>query len=119
MDSDTTIEDLKIRARDFCRERDWEQYHNPKDLAIGISSEAGELLEIFRFQNNEQCQTIINDPQKGGNVRDELADVLYFTLRFAEVCGIDLSEAFESKLRQNREKYPVEKFKGVNRKYNE
>ena len=117
-DRDTTVDDLKASAARFCDERDWGQFHNPKDLAIGIASEAGELLEIFRFKTSEEVGELMLG-HRMEDVRDELADVLYFLLRFSQVTGIDLSAALEDKLAKNALRYPADKVRGDNRKYEE
>ena len=114
-----TVQELTEKVKAFCEERDWDQFHNPKDLAIGISTEAGELLDIFRFKSGEDMEHIMADPGKRAHVEEELADVLFFVLRFAQKNHIDLKEALENKLVRNGEKYPVEKSRGKNGKYNE
>jgi NTP pyrophosphatase (non-canonical NTP hydrolase) len=111
------LNELIDKIKTFCEERDWDQYHNPKDLAIGISTEAAELLDLFRFKNNEEIQdTVINRREL---IEDELADVLFFVLRFAQTNDIDLKKALENKMAKNAVKYPVDKVKGNNKKYNE
>lgn len=114
-----TLYYLSNKVKDFCEERDWTQYHNPKDLAIGISTEANELLDIFRFKNEKDIYEIFSNPVKKNKVIDEIADVLFFVLRFAQMNDIDLKQALEMKLSKNDEKYPVEMAKGSNCKYNE
>lgn len=111
------LNELIETIKSFCEERDWDQYHNPKDLAIGISTEAAELLDLFRFKNNEEIkETVIN---KREHIEDELADVLFFVLRFAQTNDIDLKKALGNKMAKNAAKYPVDKVKGNNKKYNE
>ncbi len=116
MDNCTNIEDLKQMIGKFCDDRDWSQFHNPKDLAIGISTEAGELLDLFRFKNEEQINKIMSG-EKRTQVSDELSDVLYFVLRFAQMNKIDLTTELKRKLEINELKYPIEKAKGCNEKY--
>lgn len=118
MDNKTTVEDLKNLVKTFCEQRDWDQFHNPKELAIGISTEANELLQIFRFKNEEQMKELMSSNKKN-EVQEELADVVYFALRFAQMNGIDLSSAIIDKIEKNNVKYPVDKAKGCNKKYNE
>lgn len=118
MDNKVTIEDLKNQVRKFCEDREWDQFHNPKELAIGISTEANELLQIFRFKSEEDMKVLMNSEKKT-EVQEELADVLYFVLRFAQMNNIDLSTVVESKIEKNNKKYPLEKAKGCNKKYNE
>lgn len=103
----------------FCVERDWNQYHNPKDLAIGISTEANELLDCFRFKNEEQCKNLFNDTIKREKIEDEVADTLFFLLRFVHMNDIDIVKAVERKIVKNENKYPVEKACGKNEKYTE
>lgn len=114
-----SIQDLTAKVQAFCEERDWDQFHNPKDLAIGISTEANELLDIFRFKNEEDMNQIFADPCKKEHVEEEIADVFFFLLRFAQRNQIDLSKALEKKMEKNNVKYSVEFAKGNNRKYNE
>jgi len=118
-DDKTTISELKEVVKKFCEERDWDQFHNPKDLAIGISTEANELLALFRFKRESEIKDIILDPKKRDEIGEELADILYFVLRFAQMNSFDLSEELKRKIIKNNERYPVSKAKGSNKKYNE
>ena len=118
-DCDRTMADAKKLVGDFCRERDWDQFHNPKDVAIGISTEASELLQLFRFKDVSELDSLLADPRFSVKVREELADVFYFTVRFSQVTGIDLFSALEEKIAKNAEKYPVDVSRGSNRKYDE
>ncbi len=118
MDKKVTIEELKNKVKEFCENRDWDQFHNPKELAIGISTEANELLQIFRFKSEDDMKKLMSS-DKRVEVEEELADVLYFVLRFAQMNEIDLSSAVVNKIEKNNKKYPVEKVKGCNKKYNE
>ena len=95
----------------FRDERDWEQFHNSKDLAVAISIEASELLELYLWRENEAA-----DPEK---LKEELADVLTFSFLLAEKHGMDIKEIIEQKVTQNAEKYPVDKAKGTAKKYSE
>lgn len=113
-----TINELMKQVQEFCEARDWDQFHNPKDLAIGLSTESNELLDIFRFKTEEQMNKIMNS-SKREHVEEEIADVFFFVLRFAQMNNIDLSEVLTKKITKNNEKYPVEKAKGSNDKYNE
>ncbi|MDE5540065.1 MAG: nucleotide pyrophosphohydrolase [Bacilli bacterium] len=118
MDNLTTINEMKEIVKNFCEERDWDQFHNAKDLAIGISTEANELLQIFRFKSVAELEQIMESNRKT-EIEEELADVFYFVIRFAQMNGIDLSEAVTQKIEKNAKKYPVDKAKGCNKKYNE
>lgn len=103
----------------FCEERDWDQYHDSRNLAIGLVTEASELLELFRFKTDEQINEMFLDVTKKEQVEDELADVFFFLLRFASRKGISLENAFYKKMKKNDLKYPIDKCKGRNTKYNE
>ncbi len=116
---DARIDELKAMVIRFCEERDWDRYHNLKDLSIGISTEAGELLDLFRFKDDEECLALLGTEKGRTDISDELADVLFFVLRFSHVAGIDLRDALVSKIVKNAEKYPVEKAKGSNLKYSD
>jgi NTP pyrophosphatase (non-canonical NTP hydrolase) len=111
------LNELIESIKEFCEQRDWDQYHNPKDLAIGISTEAAELLDLFRFKNGDEIQQTITNKRE--HIEDELADVLFFVLRFAQMNQIDLKKALEHKMAKNAAKYPIDKVKGNNKKYNE
>lgn len=103
----------------FCDERDWEQFHNPKDLAIGLVTEASELLEIFRFASVEEVQEKLEDSQARQDIADELADIFFFLLRFSQMNKIHLGQALLEKIIKNAKKYPLEKSRGSNKKYTE
>lgn len=118
-DENTTVNELKKIVQKFCEDRDWDQFHNPKDLVIGVATEACELLELFLWQPTEEATEILSDKLKNERVREELADVLYFVLRFAQKNGIDLSKILAEKIKKNEEKYPVEKARGSDKKYTE
>ena len=118
MDKMTTIEELKNISKQFCEERDWDKFHNPKELAIAMSTEANELLQIFRFKSEKEMTELMASERRT-DVSDELADVLFCVLRFAQMNNIDLSNALKSKMEKNVKKYPVEKVRGSNKKYTE
>lgn len=105
------IETIQSELRKFNQERDWDQFHNGKDLAVAISIEAGELLEAFLWKSPEDA--------KVEKVREELADVLNFAFQMADKYNLDIKEIMLEKIRKNAEKYPVEKAKGSAKKYNE
>jgi NTP pyrophosphatase (non-canonical NTP hydrolase) len=118
-DTEARVADLKEMVKKFSMERDWDQFHNAKDLAIGIITEASELLEIFRFKSEPEIEAALSDPAKTKSMKDELADVFYFALRLAQRYGIDVSSSLEEKIKDNARKYPVERAKGSNKKYTE
>lgn len=107
----TDIEQILSELRRFNEERDWDQFHNGKDLAIGLSIEASELLEAFLWKAPEDA-----DP---GKIREELADVLNYAFQMADKYGFDVKEIMLEKVRKKAEKYPVEKARGSAKKYNE
>ena len=107
---DETIQRV-IRFRD---DRDWKQFHTPKDLAISMSLEAAELLELFQWSGTDlECA------DKRDRLREELADVLSYCILMADVCGLDLDEIMNEKVSKNEAKYPVEKARGSVAKYTE
>ncbi|MBQ3766711.1 MAG: nucleotide pyrophosphohydrolase [Bacteroidales bacterium] len=105
------IETILAELRKFNRERDWDQFHNGKDLAVAISIEAGELLEAFLWKSPEEA--------KVDKVREELADVLNYAFQMADRYNLDIKEIMLEKIRRNAEKYPAEKARGSAKKYNE
>ncbi len=111
-DEQTTIRDLRRCVADFIRERDWEQFHDPKNLAMAIATEAAELMEHFRWVKNDDALASLADPLKRNEVADELADILAFLLSFANVADIDLSTALRTKMEKNTRKYPADEYKG-------
>lgn len=119
MDSVTKLQELKDKVQKFCEDRDWDQYHNPKELAVGLIIEAAELLEHFRFKSEQEMHDLIASPQKKEEISDEMADILYFLLRLAQKYNIDLSEALYQKMDKSEKKYPIEKARGSNKKYTE
>lgn len=102
------------RVIQFRDDREWRQFHTPKDLAISLSLEAAELLEVFQWSGKDlEC------PDKLDRIREELADVLSYCVLMADVCGLDLDEILNAKVDQNAAKYPVEKARGSAAKYTE
>lgn len=106
-DQITTIAEIKSWVQRFCEERDWDPYHSPKDLAIGLVTEASELLEIFRFVRERELKPMLDDPEQRQKMADELADSLYFLLRFAQLYHFDLAKCVQDKLVKNAQKYPT------------
>ena len=108
------MDDIEVIIKElikFRNERDWEQFHNPKDLALAINIEAGELLELFLWKNAEDANK--------EKVKEELADVLAFAFLLADKYGFDVKQIVLDKIKQNGEKYPVDKAKGTSKKYDE
>lgn len=118
-DSATTLSELKTRVLAFVRERDWEQFHSPKNLSMALAAEAGELMEHFLWATPEASRAIANEPAKRAKIADELADVVIYAIEFANMTGLDISAAIEAKMAANAKKYPVEKARGRSDKYTE
>lgn len=113
------IQELQAKVIQFRDERDWAQYHNPKDLAISLCLEAGELLEIFQWKNAEQVEALKSDLGVRERVKEELGDIFIYALTIAKEFSLDPTEVVLEKLRINQEKYPAEKVKGRADKYTE
>lgn len=111
------VQMLAQTLRDFARERDWEQFHSPKNLVMALTGEAGELTEHFQWLT--EAQSYQPGPDRLDAIAQELADIQIYLVRLADVLGVDLSAAVENKLRINREKYPAEQVRGSARKYTE
>ena len=110
---------LAMTLRSFAAERDWDQFHTPKNLATSISVEAAELLELFQWSRGQKGWEEVTDPSIRARVEDELADILLYLIRFADKAGIDLEAIAERKIASNARKYPPERFRGSDRKYDE
>lgn len=109
--------DLRDRLRRFAAERDWEQYHSPKNLATALIVEAAELLEHFQWLTEDGSKSLSSN--QVDRVREEMADVLLYLVHLADKLNIDLVEAAKNKIEINEQKYPVQKARGSNRKYTE
>ena len=110
------INQLTKRIVDFINDRDWDQFHNPKDLAISLVLESTEVMEHFQWKNNEEMEEYLKVAKD--DVGEELADVLYWVLLMSHDLKIDIKDAFEKKMGKNEAKYPIEKAKGKHTKYN-
>ena len=114
---DPSLKDLQVMIRKFCDDRDWDQFHNPKDLSISLVLEATEVMEHFQWKNTDEM--LQHSIDKKDEIGAELADVLYWVLLLANKQGIDLISAFQKKMDKNETKYPTEKAKGNHKKYTE
>lgn len=112
-DRETTLLEIKTRVLEFVRERDWERFHSPKNLSMALAAEAAELMEHFLWDTPEASVERATTEA----VADELADIVIYAIEFANMTGIDLSQAIEVKMGKNAEKYPVEKARGNALKY--
>lgn len=111
------LEGLRDALRDFADARDWNQFHSPKNLAMALAAESGELLEIFQWLTEEQSRTL--EPKAQSMATEEIADILLYLVRLGDQLGIDPVAAARQKLVENDRKYPVEKARGNATKYTE
>lgn len=117
MSGEFSLTDLQKQIRKFCDDRDWDQFHNPKDLSISLALEAAEVMEHFQWKNAEEMAR--HSKIKKDDIGEEIADVFYWVLLLSNKLDIDLVKAFEKKMRKNEVKYPTEKARGSHRKYTE
>jgi NTP pyrophosphatase (non-canonical NTP hydrolase) len=111
-DATVSVADLKAAVKDFIQKRDWEKYHNPKDLAESICIEAAELLEVFQWNSADEVRKKITEISELERIKEELADILIYCLSLANVTDIGVAEAITNKLKKNDAKYPASKFRG-------
>jgi len=113
----TELENLRDELRKFAAARDWDQFHSPKNLAMALSAEAGELLEVFQWLTEAQSRSLTPEAQSAAS--EEIADVLLYLIRLGDQLGIDPVAAAQRKLIANAQKYPADKARGSNKKYTE
>jgi dCTP diphosphatase len=118
-DETTTVGELKTKILRFAREREWEQFHAPKNLSMALAAEAAELMEHFLWVAAEESRMVANDEVKRAKIAEELADVVIYALEFANITQLDVAAAIEKKMSANAVKYPVEKSRGRAAKYTE
>lgn len=111
------LRELRDALREFAAERDWDQFHSPKNLSIALSIEAAELMEHFQWVKEEDSRQLA--PQVLKKVSEEMADVLLYLLRLADKLDVDIVKAAKDKMQVNREKYPVAKSRGSSKKYSD
>lgn len=111
------MDDLIQKLRDFVRERDWEQFHSPKNLAMALSVEVAEVVEMFQWMTEEQSRNL--SPEKLSELKEEIGDVMIYLTNLADKFGINPVEAANEKIEINNRKYPADKVKGKSQKYNE
>jgi dCTP diphosphatase len=116
-DDDTTVRMLRERIAAFVRDRDWDQFHKPKDLSIAIAIEAAELMELFLWKSSEEVDHAIERPETRQSLEEELADVVILSLNLADRLQIDVASAVVSKLAANELKYPANVVRGRAEKY--
>ncbi|MET7832560.1 nucleotide pyrophosphohydrolase [Micromonospora sediminicola] len=106
------MDDLTGQVREFAEERDWQQFHTPKNLVMALAGEVGELVAEFQWLTPEQANAVMGDPEAGARVRAEVGDVMIYLTRLADVLGIDLREAAVTKLAEVAIRYPVDEVRG-------
>jgi NTP pyrophosphatase (non-canonical NTP hydrolase) len=111
-DAETTVQQLRDGVAAFVAQRDWEQFHSPKNLAMSIAIEAGELMEHFQWISMDESRRVVHDEGKRAAIAEELADVMCYCLALANMARIDLSTAVFDKLAKNAAKYPADQFRG-------
>lgn len=111
-DRETTLAEIRARVAQFVNERDWNQFHAPKNLAMALAIEAAELMEHFQWISVEASREVAADQEKVRAIGEEVADVFCYTLAIANALGLDLAETFERKMHKNAQKYPVESIRG-------
>jgi NTP pyrophosphatase (non-canonical NTP hydrolase) len=111
-DNTTTVAVLKDAMRRFVSEREWDQFHSPKNLSMGLAIEAAELMEHFLWVDNEASRQLVHEATQKSEIADEMADVACYLLALANTLGVDLSEAVVAKLAKNAIKYPAEQYRG-------
>ena len=109
----SSIEELTARVRTFVAERDWQQFHTPKNLAMALAGEVGELLAELQWLTPEQSTTVMSDPELGPRVRAEIGDVTIYLVQLADALGLELVPAALDKLDEAGRRYPVEAFRGT------
>jgi dCTP diphosphatase len=113
----TELEQLRLKLREFAAERDWDQFHSPKNLAMALSVEASELVECFQWLTEEQSRSL--SAQQLAAVTDEIADIQLYLIRLADKLDVDIRNAVSDKFKKNEAKYPADKVRGSAKKYNE
>ncbi len=116
-DAEATVAQLKAWVLAFSKERDWEQFHHPKDLGLALVCEVGEVLEHFRYRTNDEILAVLKDPEVHRELSHEFADCLWLILRLADVCQVDLASSLKEKLEEAARKYPADLVRGRADKY--
>jgi NTP pyrophosphatase (non-canonical NTP hydrolase) len=111
-DSNTTVAELRKLVADFVAERDWSQFHSPKNVSMALAIEAAELMEHFQWLTTDASRELADQPEKLAEVGEELADVIGYSFALANELGLDISSAVRAKMVKNAQKYPAEKYRG-------
>lgn len=113
------VENLITVLNEFALERDWKQFHSPKNLTMALSGEVGELVSLFQWLTEQESYTITNDVNKKKQIENEIADVFIYLTQLCSSLNIDINDSVINKIDTNKKNYPIEKFKGNSKKYNE
>ena len=111
-DNKTTVAELRKLVADFVAERDWSQFHSPKNVSMALAIEAAELMEHFQWLTTDASRELATEPEKLADVGEELADVIGYSFALANELGLDISSAVRAKMLKNAQKYPAEKYRG-------
>lgn len=111
-DHTTTVAELRKLVADFVAERDWSQFHSPKNVSMALAIEAAELMEHFQWLTTDASRELADQPEKLAEVGEELADVIGYSFALANELGLDISDAVRAKMVKNAQKYPAEKYRG-------
>jgi NTP pyrophosphatase (non-canonical NTP hydrolase) len=111
-DDTTTVAELRKLVADFVAERDWSQFHSPKNVSMALAIEAAELMEHFQWLTTEASRDLVNEPEKLAAIGEELADVIGYSFALANELGLDIASAVGAKMVKNAQKYPAEKYRG-------
>lgn len=117
MDSKTKIDDIKKAAISFRDERNWRQFHDPKNLAMALSIETAELQELFLWKSPDEIEQLLSSNKAIAKIREELADIFIYLLYLSDSIGVDLSDVAMEKIKINRQRYPLDKSYSSNKKY--
>lgn len=112
-DKTTKVSQLKKIVGKFVRERDWEKFHSPKNLAMSITIEAAELMEIFQWFDPKEAASLLSKPEKAEHIKEELADILIYVISFCNLYKIDVSDIVAAKLQKNKTRFPVKRVRGT------
>jgi NTP pyrophosphatase (non-canonical NTP hydrolase) len=111
-DAATTVAELRTLIADFVAERDWSQFHSPKNVSMALAIEAAELMEHFQWLTTEASRQVVDEPVKLAEIGEELADVVGYSLALANELGIDVAAAIQAKMVKNAQKYPADQYRG-------
>lgn len=111
-DTNTSVAELRKLVADFVAERDWSQFHSPKNVSMALAIEAAELMEHFQWLTTDESRRLVDEPEKLAAIGEEIADVVGYSMALANELGIDLASAIQAKMIKNAQKYPADKYRG-------